>query len=431
MTPIGSADASRTDLMTFSLPTPAIPDLRPSAVVYCEGQFSRIDGKTANGLVRSSERYRILSVIDSTLAGQDAGAALGDAIAGIPIVADLATALALPERPSMLIFGLAPLSGLMSGPDRAVVLGAVAAGLDVVSGLHEFLADDPEISAAAGLNGVDLHDVRRPRATKDLRMFDGAIATVDCIRIAILGTDGAIGKRTTATILTAALNDAGIHAVMVGTGQTGIMQGARYGVALDAIPSQFAVGELEGAVVAAYQRERPDVIVIEGQGALSHPAYLSSTIVLRASRPQAVIMQHAPGRTMLSDYPDVPMPTPAAEIGLIEMFGQTRVIGITINHEGMSHAEVSSIAARYGEEFGIPATDTLWHDPEDLAAMVTNAFPALAHGSRPVGRPDAQSSTKASIPTGPTLVGPSPHGFDPVAAVDPVTVVDPAAVVPE
>ncbi len=242
--------------------------------------------------------------------------------AGIPVVASLAAAITaaasssvdiagpLP-RPDALIFGLAPLSGLMSPADRDAVLDAVAAGLDIVSGLHEFLNDDVEIAAAAAIADVTLHDVRRPHATKDLRMFDGAIDTVDCVRIAVLGTDGAIGKRTTSTLLTKALNDAGIHTVMVGTGQTGLMQGAKYGVALDAIPAQFGVGELEGAVVAAWEGEHPQVIVIEGQGALSHPAYLSSTVVLRASRPQAVIMQHAPARTMLSDYPDVPMPLAA------------------------------------------------------------------------------------------------------------------------
>ncbi|MDI5932836.1 DUF1611 domain-containing protein [Halomonas kalidii] len=353
-------------------------DARQSAIVYCEGNFARIDGKTANGLVRSSERYRILSVIDSTLTGEDAGIALGEAAAGIPLVADLTAALAASDDlPDVLIFGLAPLSGLMSEADRAVVLAAVAAGIGVVSGLHEFLADDPEISAAALASGVSLHDIRRPRPTKHLRMFDGAIGGVDCVRIAVLGTDGAIGKRTTSTLLTQALNDAGIRTVMVGTGQTGLMQGAAYGVALDAIPAQFGVGELEGAVLAAYEGERPDVIVIEGQGALSHPAYLSSTVVLRASRPQAVIMQHAPARRMLSDYPEVRMPSPLSEIKLIELFGKTTVIGLAINHEDMTEAEVTAVIARYEVELGLPATDALWHDPSALVAMVTAAFPAL------------------------------------------------------
>ncbi len=361
----------------FDTTTPS-HDARQSAVVYCEGNFTRVDGKTANGLVRSSQRYRIFSVIDSTRAGEDAGTALGETAAGIPIVADLEAALAAADvLPDVLIFGLAPLSGMMSEADRSVVLAAVAAGIGVVSGLHEFLADDPEIAAAALVTGVTLHDIRRPRPTKHLRMFDGAIDSVDCVRIAVLGTDGAIGKRTTSTLLTQALNDAGIHTVMVGTGQTGLMQGATYGVALDAIPAQFGVGELEGAGVAAYEGEHPAVIVIEGQGALSHPAYLSSTVVLRASRPDAVIMQHAPARRMLSDYPEVPMPSPYSEIRLIELFGKTRVIGLAINHEDMTREEVTATIARYDTELGLPATDALWHDPSALVAMVTAAFPAL------------------------------------------------------
>jgi uncharacterized NAD-dependent epimerase/dehydratase family protein len=358
---------------------PTLPaDSRPAAVVYCEGQFARIDGKTANGLVRASERYRIVAVIDSTLAGQDAGMVLDHFPAGIPIIASLeAWPQALAKRPAMLIFGLAPLSGLMTLADRSVVLAAIAEGMDVVSGLHEFLQDDLEIADAARTMNVALHDVRRPRPTKLLRMFDGAIDQVDCVRIAVLGTDGAIGKRTTSTILTKALNDAGVRAVMVCTGQTGLMQGAAHGVALDAIPAQFGVGELEGAIVSAWESEHPDVIVVEGQGALSHPAYLSSTVVLRASRPHGVVMQHAPARRVLCDYPNQNMPTPSSELALIELFGKTRVIGLTINHENMTYAEVAAAAIAYEVELGIPATDALWGEPAALVAMVTDAFPAL------------------------------------------------------
>ncbi len=353
-------------------------DARQTAVVYCEGNFNRIDGKTANGLVRSSEKYRILSVIDSTLAGNDAGIALGTADAGIPIVANLAAAvLAARQLPDVLVFGLAPLSGLMSKEDRAVVLAAVNAGISVVSGLHEFLSDDPEFSAAAQLSGVLLHDLRRPRATKYLRTFDGSINKVDCVRIAVLGTDGAIGKRTTSTILTAALNEAGIRTVMIGTGQTSLIQGAAYGVALDAIPAQFGVGELEGAVIAANEGEHPQVMVIEGQGALSHPAYLSSTVILRASCPQAVILQHAPARRVLSDYANMPMPSARSELELIELFGRTKVIGLTINHENMTMSEVDEAASHYEAELGIPVTDALWNEPSALVTMVTSAFPHL------------------------------------------------------
>ena len=143
-------------------------------------------------------------------------------------------------------------------------------------------------------------------------MFTGRIDEVTCPVIAVLGTDGAIGKRTTSTILTRALNEHGVKAVMVGTGQTGLIQGARYGIALDAIPSQFCSGEMESTVVEAFEAENPDVIIVEGQGALSHPAYLTSTFILRGSRPDGVVLQHAPGRSHLGDLGMVDMPTPAA-----------------------------------------------------------------------------------------------------------------------
>jgi uncharacterized NAD-dependent epimerase/dehydratase family protein len=249
--------------------------------------------------------------------------------------------------------------------------------MNIVNGLHEFLNDDPEFVSAKAAHGVTILDVRRPRAKKDLRMFSGSIAKVTCPRIAVLGTDAAIGKRTTATILTRALNDRGIKAVLVGTGQTGLIQGARYGVALDAIPCQFCSGEMEATVVEAFEGEHPDVIIIEGQGALSHPAYLSSAFILRGGRPDAVILQHAPARPMLGDFPDVPTPTPASEIHLLRTFADTRVIGLTINHEDMTDAEVSAAIVLYEFELGIPATDALTRPPDRLVDMVVQAFPAL------------------------------------------------------
>jgi uncharacterized NAD-dependent epimerase/dehydratase family protein len=352
---------------------------RPSAVVYCEANFGLLDGKTANGLVRHSERYEILSVIDSTQAGLDAGVVLGDKPNGVPVCGDLQEAIALAGAvPDYFIFGMAPSSGMLSPAERTLVLEAIARGMSVVNGLHEFLNDDAEFAAAAAEAGVEILDVRRPRDKKDLRMFSGRISTVTVPRIAVLGTDGAIGKRTTATILTTALNDRGIKAVLVGTGQTGLIQGARYGVALDAIPCQFCSGEMESVVVEAFEGEHPDVIIIEGQGALSHPAYLTSSFILRGSRPQGVILQHAPARVVLGDFPEVPMPTPASEIELIETFADTTVIGLTVNHENMTDDEVSAAIARYEAELDIPATDALTRSPDRLVDMVVRAFPELA-----------------------------------------------------
>ncbi len=349
-----------------------------TAVVYCEGNFAAIDGKTANGLVRHSERYEILSVIDSEKAGLDTGLVLDGRANGIPLCQDLDTAIALAGQvPGHFIFGIAPSSGMLSPGERAVVLDAISRGMHIVNGLHEFLNDDLEISAAALARGVTITDVRRPRDKKDLRMFSGRINEVTSLRIAVLGTDCAIGKRTTATILTQALNEHGISAVMVGTGQTGLMQGARYGVALDAVPCQFGAGEMEAAVVDAYDAEQPQVIVVEGQSALSHPAYLSSGFILKGSRPDAVVLQHAPNRRWLSDFEAVPTPSPASEIKLIETFADTKVIGLTVNHEGMTDAEVSAAIALYEIQLGIPATDALTRPRGELVDMVLRAFPEL------------------------------------------------------
>jgi uncharacterized NAD-dependent epimerase/dehydratase family protein len=155
-----------------------------------------------------------------------------------------------------------------------------------------------------------------------MRLFDGSVVGVKALRIAVLGTDCAIGKRTTATVLARALNAKGIKTVLVGTGQTGLMQGAKYGIAMDAVPPQFCCGELEGAIVAASETEQPDVILIEGQGALSHPAFCTSAFILRGSQPDAVILQHAPKRAHRCDFPNMPMPTSSSEIALIEAFSE-------------------------------------------------------------------------------------------------------------
>jgi uncharacterized NAD-dependent epimerase/dehydratase family protein len=374
-----TGDPSNASFEPFSRSAMSSAPSRPSAVVYCEANFGLLDGKTANGLVRHSEKYEILSVIDSTQAGLDAGVVLGDKPNGVPVCGDLLEAIALAGAvPDYFIFGMAPSSGMLSPAERTLVLEAIARGMSVVNGLHEFLNDDAEFAAAAAEAGVEILDVRRPRDKKDLRMFSGRISTVTVPRIAVLGTDGAIGKRTTATILTKALNDRGIKAVLVGTGQTGLIQGARYGVALDAIPCQFCSGEMESVVVEAFEGEHPDVIIIEGQGALSHPAYLTSSFILRGSQPQGVILQHAPARVVLGDFPEVPMPTPASEIELIETFADTKVIGLTVNHENMTDAEVSAAIARYEDELDIPATDALTRSPDRLVDMVVRAFPELA-----------------------------------------------------
>lgn len=361
---------------------PAAPfdlPLGSSAIVYCDQQFGEQDGKTANGLVRHSEKYTILSVIDARRAGLDAGEFLDGTPNGIPVLASLVEAVAHAGHvPDYLICGVAPADGLLSDAQRVVLLDGIARGMHIINGLHEFLNDDAEFVAAALIAGVTITDVRRPKEKRDLHLFSGRIFDVTCPRIAILGTDGAIGKRTTATLLVQALNDVGIKAVMVGTGQTTLIQGGKYGAALDAMVPQFISGEVEHQVVQAFEGEDPDVIVIEGQGALSHPAYLSSGHILRGSRPHGVIVQHAPKRRVLGDFPMMPMPTAASEIALIEAFADTRVIGVTINHEEMTPLEIDDAIADHRLHLGLPVTDPLTRSAAELVDMVLLAFPALA-----------------------------------------------------
>ena len=361
-----------------SLATKADTKGMPSAVIYCEGHFGQIDGKTANGLVRYSQAYRILSVIDTRLKGQDSGQVLDNVSNAIPIVEDLEAAVTRQaDIPNTLIYGIAPSTGKMSATDREVVLDAISLGMNIVSGLHEYLGDDPEISSAAEAANVKIRDIRKPQPISDMRLFDGSVSEVKAIRIAVLGTDCAIGKRTTATILARELNACGIKAILVSTGQTGLMQGAKYGIAMDAVPPQFCCGELERVIVAASHDNDPDVILIEGQGALSHPAFCTSAFILRGSQPSAVVLQHAPKRAHRCDFPTMPMPLIKSEITLIEAFADTRVIGITLNHEAMTGTDVIRTIDSLSRDLGIPVTDALTQPEVNLTDMVLAAFPQL------------------------------------------------------
>ena len=353
----------------------ATRQIKPVAVVYCEGNFASVDGKTANGLIHQSDSYEIVSVIDSSKDGVDSGVALFGHANGIPILRDIDAALHhLDEKPEVFIYGLAPSTGRLSQVDRDVVSRAIAHGMHVVCGLHEFLGDDPFFRDAAEKNQVNIYDIRKPKPNHALRIFDGSISLVKSKRIAVMGTDCAIGKRTTATILDKALNSQNVKTILVATGQTGLMQGARYGVVMDALPSQFCAGELEACITRASTEVGPDVILVEGQGALGHPAFCTSALILRGSQPDGVILQHAPKRRYRCDFPNMRLPDLVDEIRIIENFIDTKVIGITINHEGMSDEELDETMASYKGIFGLPVCDPLRSSQETLAAMVIDSF---------------------------------------------------------
>lgn len=335
------------------------------AVILCDGYFGQSTGKTANGLVRYSKRYEIAGVIDRTKAGRDAGEVLDGTPRGIPIVADLREAVER-CRPETLIIGVATFGGYIPKEFRPLIREAIERRLNVVAGLHEYLSDDLEFAKLAEDHRVKLVDVRRPRPVREAEQFSDRSRNLSCLRIPVLGTDGSIGKRTTALLLVDALNAAGIPATFVATGQTGLLQGSPYGVPLDSIKGDFMVGELEAEVVRAYEETRPKVLVIEGQGSISHPAYVCGTrAILMASMPTGVVMMHAPARKTRNFRRDVvawPMPTVEEEIRWLEFFSRgTKVFALGINHENMTREEVERTVVEWEAKHGLPTADPLWH----------------------------------------------------------------------
>jgi len=259
-------------------------DQKKTALVYCENQFGSVDGKTAAALVRHSEIYTVVGVIDSSLAGKDAGEELGEEKSGIPIFANLDDALSkLSEIPNCYIYGKAPLDTYISAEERVLILEAMEKGMDIINGLHQFFSEDSEFVKTAAQNNIQIKDIRKPPQLKDLHVFTGQISKVNVPVIAVLGTDCACGKMTTAVELNKTLNNHGIKSVLVATGQTSLMQGARYGVSTDALISQFMIGEIENSVIQAFDNESPDIILVEGQSAVSHPAFMSSLGILKGS----------------------------------------------------------------------------------------------------------------------------------------------------
>jgi uncharacterized NAD-dependent epimerase/dehydratase family protein len=361
-------------------------NLKETALVYCGGQFGKVDGKTAVGLVRHSETYLIVGIIDSLLAGNDAGEALGEGKNNIPIFSDLDEALSkLGEVPDCYIYGKAPLETNIPGDERRLIVEAMKKGMHIVNGLHQFFSEDEEFSQVAAQCGVQITDIRKSPKQEDLHVFTGQISNVNVPVIAILGTDCASGKRTTATKLNKSLNDLGIKSIMIATGQTGLMQGAKYGASVDALVSQFVIGEIENAVIQAFEQESPDIILIEGQSAVSHPAFMSSVAILKASMPDGVILQHPPAREVRVDFPQLAMPTVESEIQMIEAISQSEVIGITLNHENLTDSEVLETIVEYEDRYQLPTTDILKYGCQKLIKMLCNHYPALDQKINHVG----------------------------------------------
>ena len=342
-----------------------------TAIVVCDGFFATANGKTAHGLVRGTDRYEILGVIDPPTAGRDAGEVLDGKARGIPVYASIAEALRAGPTPDFCVVGVATSGGRLTPGLKGLLLEAIESGMSVVNGLHEFISDDPELSAAASRRGVAIVDVRKTARRTELHFWSGAILEVEAPRLAILGTDCALGKRTTARFLLDACRQAGIRAELIFTGQTGWMQGAPFGFIFDSIPNDFVSGELEHAVVTCWRAARPDLILLEGQSSLRNPSGPCGSEFLISGQARGVILQHAPARVCYEGLEelDLRIPPVSDEIALIRTLG-ARTLAVTLNGEHMSRRALEGERERLREELGIPVVLPLEEGVESLLPVV-------------------------------------------------------------
>lgn len=354
---------------------PAFPKttLDGKAIVYAEHAFNSTEGKTANGLVRFTQRYEIVGVIDSDYSGQDAGMVLDGRPNGILVYSSLQTALSSlskESQPQKLVLGIAPDGGKLPPEARACVVQALEHGLGIDNGLHDLLGEDPELKALAAKHNCVIRDIRKTPSRDQLHFFSGEITKIDCLRIAVLGTDSAVGKRTSAWLIVQGLESSGIKSVFVGTGQTAWLQGARYSMILDSCINDYVSGEIEHQICQAWKNERPDVIVIEGQGSLMHPAYPSGCEILASGQPHFVILQHSPKRTFHDGFPSFEIAPLKKQIQAIELLLGRKVLAITLNHEDMKEGEIQAFCHSIFKSTQIPTFEILTQGTHGILKLI-------------------------------------------------------------
>lgn len=333
------------------------PRSEAAAILLANGLYSSVFAKTSHGLVRGPSRWPVAAVVDPEHAGSDAGSVLDGRARGIPIVASVEAALALDPRPTHCVVGVATVGGVLPPALRAGLETAARAGLTLVNGLHRLLsADEPELMRLAAEHGATLVDIRKPRPVRELRFWSGEVLELAVPRVAVLGMDCAIGKRTTTSLLRGALEQRGMRARMVYTGQTGWLQGYRHGFVFDSTPNDFVSGELEGAILACARDENPDVILLEGQSGLRNPSGPCGAELLLSGAVAGVVLQHAPGRKYyegLDGRPGCEIPSLESEIELVRAYG-TSVWAVALHGEGLGADELETTRARLADQLGLP-----------------------------------------------------------------------------
>jgi len=347
-------------------------------VILTEG-YGIDDAKTATGIIRYGSDD-IIAILDSTMVGRN----VSESLPGhdIPFVGRLSDALDRPVRPDGLLLGIAPTGGKLPPAWRSIILEAIDAGLDIHSGLHQFLAEDPEFAGAAARTGSRLIDYRRPpdrmETTLGRRHLPGKRV------ILTVGTDSAIGKMSVALELVAAGRRDGASAVMVPTGQTGMMIEG-WGAAVDRLISDFTNGTVEWLVEQG--EARGDWVFIEGQGSIDHPAYSAVTMgLIHGGTPHAMVLVHKPGLAEhdFDHLPDVSFPiaplVPFIEMHerIAELIAPSKVVAIALNTSlYASDDEARALVAAIRKETGLPTDDIVRFGADGLWSAIRDAVEAL------------------------------------------------------
>lgn len=350
--------------------------MRPARriVVLAEGRFSPLESKTANQAIRYLPD-EVVAVIDSRQAGATAASVLGFG-GTIPVHRDLAASLA--ERPDTLLIGIAPMGGILPSEWRSVLLAALRAKLNVISGLHTYLSEDPELASCARANGVTLTDLRKVPAAYDV-VAKGSWKSRRSKTILSVGTDCNVGKMTASLELHREFERRGLSSAFVATGQTGILLSGN-GVAVDSVLSDFIAGAIERELDRASEAGSR-YLHVEGQGSLTHQGYSGVTLgLMHGVMPDAMILVHHAARRT-DDYDleldDLPRAIALHE-ALIAPFKPSKIVGVALNAVGMTAQAASTARAELERRTGLPVADVL----SDRRSILADALLEYLEGHR-------------------------------------------------
>ena len=344
-------------------------------LIIADGEFGPLSSKTANSCIRYFPE-RIVAVLDRQQAGKTVQDVLGFG-GKIPVVGDFERGIAQGKGATAVMIGIAPPGGRLPDEWKGWMRSAIEKRLEIWSGLHTFIGDDPELGPLAKARGVRILDARRP--PPNLPIADGRAAEVDALVVLAVGSDCNVGKMTAQLQLRDELVKRGHRTSFVATGQTGIfIEG--WGIAVDAVVADFIAGAAEQLVLQGAKDN--DIVLVEGQGSLIHPGYSGVTLgLLHGSCPDALILCHQVTRTHIGDYhgrePWVPIPSYTEMIEIYESAAQpvhpTKVIGICLNTYDMDEAAARDACTRAAEETGLPATDPVRFESDALVDAIIGA----------------------------------------------------------